>query len=1058
VGHKRGREQEQAIPFKALIDRLMMLGESPDPTERADAAAVVRSVDRAARQLRQDSAAAMAAASNLDALLDVLVDAAASLPQKAPLLALTVGLAAAGDEGAAAAVPGSDGGGGGGGTSGSNDAARSCAQQLVARVASALEASLAREAGAGRLASRCYLRFLACLAPAGVVTPRSLARLLQQLAGAARSAAAGDLGRGDPHGHTWQPWADELALAVVTEALPYCGAALATGAPRELEALRDELDTYVFGGGGGSGGGGGNGNSNTSGSRPLTFDAEMRPFGVGVPEATAAADADRFVAAGGRAVTGDPTLAGDSGAGTALPAAWRAVRDCGWPAADNEDNDAAAAQPPSDPWNLLSVPTLDARTEERLAQSALSPEEIPAVAVPAEPPGLAAQATAAAAQAAEFLAAASNAAPPSAEAVYACLAAAARAAYPPPGLLRFLPSDKTDAGRPSADRVVADGLVAATTAALSAHRVEAAAALARGLPLPYPHDGVLAEALLGAQVMCLPRCPGREPGAAGALLMDVCRLSPQFPRYLAAAAREAYSRAQRIDPHALNALSAYLAHHISSFGWVWFWDRWSAAARGHPRSARARFCATIIGRLLRLSYRDHVAKKLPEVFLPMLGPAQEPLGLPPVEPYDPDGVGGEEEQQEDEEGGGSTADDKEESRWAGRLVGVLRYRRQSGADGPMPLPPDEVLDWMRRPGGMFESLAGGGGEDVAMAAEGDDGSGLPPPSRRALRAVARALLALGAKTPTHTAAALERMAPALSPLFLAAGGGRPALEAAGALWRRSPQRLSLTVERLVDARYARARDVPVWLSERFDGLALDPPLVPPAPVAPPEGEGEEDEAAAASAFAEVTAAREAALELCREHLMLEDAAHELILECTARCEAEAEAAEADEREAAGDARAAEEAVARAEQQQAAQQQQAQPGLIDFSARDAAAARLRLEEASRRRERAAEAARAARAELMATARASLEALAGWAARAAGEEEGGAAMEEGDEGQEEEEARAEPAAPRRCAHVRAYARRFAAAAAPAAADLAAMAAALPAPVRAAVLGPLRLLSVV
>jgi hypothetical protein len=1078
VGHKRGREEEQAIPFKPLIDRLMMLGESPDPTERADAAAVARSVERAARQLRQDSASSAASTdpnTDLSALLEVLVDAASSLPQKAPLLALTVGLAAAGDE--AAAAVGGAGGGDAPAAGGGDEAVRTAASRLVSRAAAALEAALAVEHGGGRLDARCYARFLACLAPAGVVTPRSLARLLSSLVAAARDAARGDLGRGDPRGHTWQPWADELVALVVTEALPYCGGALAAGAPQDLDALRDELDGYVFGsGGGGEGGGeGGEGGADASaaasanGSRPLSFDPEMRPFGVGVPASAAAADAARVVAAGGLAVTGDPTLGSDSGAATALAAAWRAVRECGWPSAAAADDAAPSTR---EPWSIDSVPAIDPRTEERLAQSPLSPEEIPLISLPPGPPGVAraAAAVAALAAAADDAGTGAPSAEPHPSAAYACLAAAVRAAYPPPGMLRFLPSEKTDVGRPAAERVVADALVASAAATLAQNRVEAAAALVRGLPLPYAHDGVLAEALLGSQVMCLPRCPDREPGAAGALLMDVCRLSSQFPRYLAAAAREAYSRASRLDPTAEAALASYLAHHISSFGWVWFWDRWGAAARGHPRSARARFCAAIVRRLLRLSYRDHVSKKLPEAFLPMLGPVQEPVGVPVGVPYDPHALAEDEEREEprpmeEEEqdaaaaaaAAAATPEEREEARWAGKLMGVLRYRR-TDTGAPTPLSADEVAEWLRRPGGLFESVAGGGGggqrgaADMGAAAAGGGGG----PTPRALRVVARALLALGAKTPTHTAAALERMAPALAPLFRE-HRGRPALEAACALWRRSPQRLSLTVERLVDAGYARARDVPAWLAQGWDGLARDPPAVPPA-AAPPAAEPAEGAAATDEEDASARAAREAALDASREHLMLEEAAHELIHEATARAEAEADAAEADERQLADEAGAAESAVARAEAAASASAAAAAtsgPTTIDFSARDLSAARLRLEEVLRRRERALEAAAGARAELAATARASLLALARWAARAAVEagSGGGAAAMADDDAPEEE--REEPPFPRRCAHVRAYARRFAPAAAASAAELAAEAQGWPREVREAALGPLRLL---
>ena len=64
--------------------------------------------------------------------------------------------------------------------------------------------------------------------------------------------------------------------------------------------------------------------------------------------------------------------------------------------------------------------------------------------------------------------------------------------------------------------------------------------LAAGLPLPYKYESLLAEALFG-QMLRVP-APAHKPVAYGALMVDLCKLLPTFPRSMSACVRESFTR------------------------------------------------------------------------------------------------------------------------------------------------------------------------------------------------------------------------------------------------------------------------------------------------------------------------------------------------------------------------------------------------------------------------------------------------------------------------------------------------------------------------------------
>lgn len=134
----------------------------------------------------------------------------------------------------------------------------------------------------------------------------------------------------------------------------------------------------------------------------------------------------------------------------------------------------------------------------------------------------------------------------------------------------------------------------------TACRVETAHVLAAGLPVKYGYDAILAETIF-SQLMLLP-APPLKPVAYATLLMDVCKLTPEFPKYLAAWIRSCFNRMPYLDPALRLRLAEYLAHHLSNFGFSWPWQKWEGVLKAPPTDAQRGFCVSVIAHMIGLSY------------------------------------------------------------------------------------------------------------------------------------------------------------------------------------------------------------------------------------------------------------------------------------------------------------------------------------------------------------------------------------------------------------------------------------------------------------------------
>ncbi|GAB4821122.1 hypothetical protein N2152v2_008168 [Parachlorella kessleri] len=333
-------------------------------------------------------------------------------------------------------------------------------------------------------------------------------------------------------------------------------------------------------------------------------------------------------------------------------------------------------------------------------------------------------------------------------------------ALPPRGVLRLLDPQHTQGERPKVERLVAEEYILDTVEAFESDRVECAKRLAGGLPLSFPYEALLCELLFG-QLLRIPR-PRHKPIFYSALMVDLCKLMKVFPRAMSACVRETFARMNVLDVTLRSRLAEWLAYHLSNFEYVWPWERWAHVLAAPPYDGQRRFCVAVMNRLVRLSYWDRVLSVLPEEFRALLPPKPEVGALPAAN----------DEASEDEEG-----------RWAAKLVQLIRTK-----------PSAEDLDaWIVA-------------QDPAATLGASGALGV-------LRMLARALLVAGAKSYTHMVIALERYYGPLAARVQEAGleGEVALVDVACAVWRRSPQRAAMAVDRLMTLRLASAEAIVQWV-------------------------------------------------------------------------------------------------------------------------------------------------------------------------------------------------------------------------------------------------------
>ncbi|KAL4428043.1 hypothetical protein ABPG75_002132 [Micractinium tetrahymenae] len=333
-------------------------------------------------------------------------------------------------------------------------------------------------------------------------------------------------------------------------------------------------------------------------------------------------------------------------------------------------------------------------------------------------------------------------------------------AFPPRGIIHFLEKQHTQGERMLVERLVAEEYVLDTCFYFEPDRVECAKRLAGGLPLPYAYEPLLCEVLFG-QMLRLPR-PQFKPLMYSTLMVDLCKLRKLFPRAMSACVRECFARMNVMDPHLRLRLAEWLAYHLSNFEYVWPWAKWAHVLAAPAYDGQRRFCVAVLNRLVRLSYWDRIQSVLPEEFRQLLPPKPEVAALP-----SPDDA--------------EAAAADPEGHWAAKMLQLVRAKAT----------PEDIDAWRAEQG--LEGRLGG--------------------ALGVLRCWARCLLVAGAKSYTHMVIALERYYGPLKNAVDAAGpeGEAALVGAANAVWRKSPQRAAMAVDRLMTLRLVSAEAIVGWV-------------------------------------------------------------------------------------------------------------------------------------------------------------------------------------------------------------------------------------------------------
>lgn len=123
--------------------------------------------------------------------------------------------------------------------------------------------------------------------------------------------------------------------------------------------------------------------------------------------------------------------------------------------------------------------------------------------------------------------------------------------------------------------------------------------------------------------MCALPFPPFSPVYYGTLFADLCRVKDsRLPAKLLVAVKAMFQHADELDPEIFDRLTDWFAFHLSNFGYKWNWQEWAVYADSEMVEKfpfRALFCKDVISRCVRLSYHDRVKSILPDemkVFLP----------------------------------------------------------------------------------------------------------------------------------------------------------------------------------------------------------------------------------------------------------------------------------------------------------------------------------------------------------------------------------------------------------------------------------------------------------
>ncbi|MEW5299603.1 MAG: hypothetical protein WDW36_002600 [Sanguina aurantia] len=355
-------------------------------------------------------------------------------------------------------------------------------------------------------------------------------------------------------------------------------------------------------------------------------------------------------------------------------------------------------------------------------------------------------------------------------------AAAVRTAYPPRGGIRLLVKEHLEGSKIGAERFVAEEFILDTLTYFEADRTTCVLRLATALPASLSSAlerdkvrNLLAEVLFG-QLLALPK-PKLSAAAYSTILIDLCKMRDfGFARALSTCVRELYSALPHMDPELRSRLVGWLSYHLSNFEYQWPWDRWSSVVDQHPSHPQRQFCQELLQRLLRLSYYQRVHKVLPEQFQGLLGPEPSVPLLPgqqapaPTMPHPPASEPAPFSIEDVD-----MADPSAAASGEGPSVGATPMEPE------VPAEPDAPTEEQLLAAGVLEQIRSKNKPSTVELLAWINVHPLGPHlgEQGILRAVVRALLVAGSKSPSHLSTAFERYSELLR-VFTTADADAPA--------------------------------------------------------------------------------------------------------------------------------------------------------------------------------------------------------------------------------------------------------------------------------------------
>ncbi|XP_067934445.1 nuclear cap-binding protein subunit 1-like [Watersipora subatra] len=177
-------------------------------------------------------------------------------------------------------------------------------------------------------------------------------------------------------------------------------------------------------------------------------------------------------------------------------------------------------------------------------------------------------------------------------------------------------------GSHSIERFLIDEQLHLTLLLNQYERKDCAAALLMFKEEKIPLNYMIIETVF-AQMFRLPSPPTVEI-FYHSLILELCKLQPStMPIVLVQATEMLFSRLDSMNTVCIERFVNWLSYHLSNFQFKWTWEEWSEVLKMDPMSPKAMFVRELLTKCLWLSYHKRLVEMCPDDFGPIL-PA-EPL-------------------------------------------------------------------------------------------------------------------------------------------------------------------------------------------------------------------------------------------------------------------------------------------------------------------------------------------------------------------------------------------------------------------------------------------------